>query len=83
MTEMAKGGVIPDWVAIFGAPGIMMTGEDSVVIGVVAVWGGRREFCTSRYVIRQSEIPWNLQSLGTTGRRRGLFRAIAAHVIGC
>ena len=72
-----KGDVLSNWLAVSGAPEIMVAGKDSRFIGKVP-----QEFCDARNVVLQTIIPGHHQSLGATERRRGMFRPITDHAIG-
>ena len=76
-SEMVGSCVIPNWLAVFGAPEIMVAGKDSRFIGEVF-----QEFCNARNITLHAVIPGHRQSLGATERRHGLFRTIIDHVIG-
>ena len=75
--ETVRESAIPNWLALFGAPGIMVASEDSRFIGKVP-----REFSTARNIVSQTVIPGHHQSLGETERRHGLFRTTIDHVVG-
>ena len=75
--EMVKGSAISYRVAIFGTPEILTAGKDSRFIGKFP-----RDFSPSRNIILQTAIPGHHQSLGSTERRRRLFRSIIDHVVG-
>ena len=57
--EMVRGKVIPNWLAVFGAPRIIVVDKDSRFIG-----GILQEFRTARNIVSQAEIPRHRQSLG-------------------
>ena len=75
--EMVRGKVVPNWLAVFGAPGIIVADKDSEFIG-----GDLQEFCAARNIVAQTVIPGHHQSLVATGRRRGHLRTIIHHMIG-
>ena len=76
-SEMVRESAIPNWLAVFGEPEIMVADKDAIFIGEVF-----HEFCTARNIISQTVIPGHLQSVGETARRHGLFRTIIDHVVG-
>ena len=75
--EIVKEIAIPNWLAVFKAPGIMEVLGDSGFIGEVF-----QEFCNARNIALQTAIPGHHQSLGATERRGVLFRSFIEHVIG-
>ena len=75
--EMVKESMISDWISMFGAPGILMVGKDSRVIGE-----NFQDSPTSHNIILQTAIPGHHQSLGAAERRRRLFRTIIDHFVG-
>ena len=75
--EMVRETVISNWLAVFGAPEILIADKDKRFIGKV-----RQAFCTTRNITLQAVIPGHRQSLGATGRRRAHFRGIVDRIIG-
>ena len=69
--------MIPNWSAVFGAPGIIDVDKDSIFAGGVA-----REFSAGRNIVSPTVIPAHRQSLGETERRRGHFRMAVGHMVG-
>ena len=74
---MARGKVIPDWLSVFGGPGIIVADKDSRFTGWIF-----QEFRTARNIAPQTVIPRHHQSLGASERRRGHFRMIIDHMVG-
>ena len=74
---MVRSSAIPNWLAVFGAPEIMVTDEESRFIGKAS-----RGFLNARNIVSQTVIPGHRQSLGATERSHGLFRSIIDHVMG-
>ena len=75
--EMAREAVISNWLAVFGAPDILIVDKDERSIGNIF-----QDFCTSRNITLQTVIPGHHQSLGATERRHAHFRGIIDHIIG-
>ena len=69
--------VIPNWLAVFGAPEILLMGKDKRFTGEIP-----QDFCTDRNIISQAVIPGRHQSLGATERRHAHFRGIIDHMVG-
>ena len=59
VAEMVLANVMPNWLAVFGAPRIIVVDKDSRFIG-----GILQEFRTARNIVSQAEIPRHRQSLG-------------------
>ena len=75
---MVKESVILDRMDVFRTPEIMAEGKDSRFTG----WVFLLDFRNARNVVSQTAIPWAHQSLGTTAKRRGLFRTSIDRAIG-
>ena len=56
---MVRGEAISHWLAVFGAPGIIVAGKDMGFIG-----GIFQDFRTARNIALQTAIPGHRQSLG-------------------
>ena len=74
--EMVCETMISNWLAVFGAPDILIVDKDRISIGEIF-----QDFRASRNITLQAAIPWHHQSLGATGRRRGYFRGIIERII--
>ena len=74
---MARETMISNWLAVFGAPDILVVDKDERFIGEIF-----QDFCTYHNIVLQTAIPGHRQSLGATERRRAHFRGIIDHIIG-
>ena len=74
--EMVRETMISNWLAVFGAPEILLVDKDKRFIGEIC-----QDFCTGHNIISQTSIPGHHQSLGATERRRAHFRGIIDHII--
>ena len=68
--------MISNWLAVFGAPDILVVDKDKRFIGEIP-----QDFCTYHNIVMQTVIPRHHQSLGATERRRVHFRGIIDHII--
>ena len=57
--EMPRGGVISNWLSVFGAPGVIVVDKDSM-----AIEEKFQDFCTSRNIALRTVIPGHHQSSG-------------------
>ena len=66
---MVRETVISNWLAVFGAPEILLVGEDKRFAGWVF-----KDFRTDRNIISQTVIPGHQQSQGAKERKHAHFR---------
>ena len=74
---MVLGSEISHWLAVFGAPGIFVAGED-----IVFIMGIFRDFSSPNSIVLQTVIPGHHQCPGEADVETDIFRTIVDHIIG-